>query len=116
MQFLFSVVETFLPGGVRGDHAGSATPPEAAAIHEYNERLVREGHWIFAGGLSAPREATVLDNRGGRGESSSGPLSDSAENVGGFWVIEAQDADAALALAAEASEACNRRVEVRPLL
>jgi hypothetical protein len=116
VQFVISVIETFLPGGVREDHAGSATPPEAEAIDAFNDRLVSEGHWIVAGGLSAPNEATVLDNRDGRGESIPGPLFASAENVGGFWVVDARDTDAALALAADASAACNRRVEVRPLL
>nr|WP_243738797.1 hypothetical protein [Microcella frigidaquae] len=34
--------------------------------------------------------------------------------VSGFWIIEAPDRDAALALAAEGSRACNRVVELRP--
>ena len=38
------------------------------------------------------------------------------EWIAGFWVVEAADLDAALALGAEASKHCNRRVEVRPFL
>jgi hypothetical protein len=34
--------------------------------------------------------------------------------VGGFWIIEAPDLDAALAWAAEATVACQAPVEVRP--
>ncbi|MBB5616808.1 hypothetical protein BJ959_000304 [Chryseoglobus frigidaquae] len=34
--------------------------------------------------------------------------------MSGFWIIEAPDRDAALALAAEGSRACNRVVELRP--
>lgn len=43
-----------------------------------------------------------------------GPYSEAKEQMGGFWVIEAPDLDAALALAAEGSAACRGRVEVRP--
>ncbi|MEO7423456.1 MAG: YciI family protein [Ornithinibacter sp.] len=43
-----------------------------------------------------------------------GPYSEAKEQMGGFWVIEARDLDAALALAAEGSAACRGRVEVRP--
>jgi hypothetical protein len=34
----------------------------------------------------------------------------------GFWIIEAPDLDVALKLMTEGSKACNRRLEVRPLL
>ena len=37
----------------------------------------------------------------------------SEKYLGGFWIIEASDLDVALKLAAEGSEACNRKVEVR---
>jgi len=45
-----------------------------------------------------------------------GPFVESKEYLGGFWIMEAADLDVALALAAEGSKACNRRVEVRPFL
>ena len=43
-----------------------------------------------------------------------GPFSESKEQIGGFWVVEAPDLDAALALAARGSKACRGKVEVRP--
>ena len=55
MQYLVSVIF---------DKAGLATPDEDAAIGVFNDRLVAEGHWVFAGGLGAPSTATVIDNRG----------------------------------------------------
>jgi hypothetical protein len=45
-----------------------------------------------------------------------GPFVESKEFLAGFWIIEAADLDAALALAADGSKACNRRLEVRPVL
>ena len=45
-----------------------------------------------------------------------GPFVESKEHIAGFWIIEAPDLDVALALIADGSKACNRRVEVRPFL
>jgi len=105
MQYMFSVID---------DGAGLATPDEAAAIDVFNDRLQAEGHWVFAGGLESPCTATVIDNRGGEVLFTDGPFAESKEYLGGFWIIQAPDLDAALKLAAEGSRACNRKVEVRP--
>ena len=43
-----------------------------------------------------------------------GPFAESKEYLGGFWVIEAPDLDAALTWAKEGSAACRGKVEVRP--
>jgi hypothetical protein len=107
MQYLVSVIF---------DKAGLATPDEMAAIDAFNDRLVAEGHWVFAGGLAAPSTATVIDNRGGEAMFTDGPFLESKEYLAGFWVMEAADLDVALKLAAQGSKACNRKVEVRPFL
>jgi hypothetical protein len=116
MQFLLTVVETFLADGTREARAGSATPDEAAAVDAFNALLVRRGHWIFAGGLSSPDQAVVLDNREGGGLTVPGPLHGGPEAPGGFWVIQADDGETARELAVAGSRACNRKVELRPLL
>ncbi|MCD0447539.1 YciI family protein [Glycomyces sp. A-F 0318] len=107
MQYLVSVID---------DKTASATPEEMAAIDAFNDRLEAEGHWVFAGGLAAPDTATVVDNRGEAPLLTDGPFVETKEFLAGFWIIEAPDLDAALALAAEGSKHCNRRVEVRPFL
>jgi hypothetical protein len=93
-----------------------ATSEEMAAIDVFNDRLQAEGHWVFAGGLGSPSSATVIDNRGGETMITDGPFLESKEHIVGFWIMEAADLDVALRLAAEGSKACNRRVEVRPVL
>ena len=105
MQYLVSVIH---------DSEGSATPDEMAAIDEFNDRLMAEGHWVFAGGLTSPSTATVIDNRGGDPLFTDGPFIESKEYLVGFWVMEAPDLDVALRLASEGSKVCNRKVEVRP--
>jgi hypothetical protein len=107
MQYLVSVID---------DQTGSATSAETAAIDGFNERIQAEGHWVFAAGLGSPSTATVIDNRDGQALITDGPFVESKEYLAGFWIIEAADLDVALRLAAEGSKACNRKVEVRPLL
>jgi hypothetical protein len=109
MQYLVSVIHDQIPG--------LASPSEMAAIDASNERLIAEGHWVFAGGLGAALATTVVDNRGG-GEAvfTDGPFLESKEYLAGFWILEAPDLDVALKLATDASLACNRKIEVRPFL
>ena len=107
MQYLVSVIH---------DSSDLATPDEMAAIDVFNDRLIAEGHWVFAGGLGAPSSATVIDNRGEEAIFTDGPFVETKEYLVGFWVMEAADLDVALKLAAAGSKACNRKVEVRPFL
>ncbi len=107
MQYLVSVID---------DTPNSATSDEAADINAFNDGLRADGHWVFAGGLGAPRTATVVDGRGAEAMFIDGPFVETKEWLSGFWIIEAADLDVALKLAAAGSKACNRRVEVRPFL
>ena len=107
MQYLVSVIN---------DSDTLATEDEIAAIDTFNDGLIADGHWVFAGGLGAPSAATVIDNRGADALFTDGPFLESKEFLVGFWVMEAADLDVALKLAAAGSKACNRKVEVRPLL
>jgi len=94
----------------------SASSAEDAAIDVFNEQLQADGQWVFAAGLAAPGTATVVDARGGEPVYTDGPFVESKEFVAGFWIIEAPDLDVALLLAAGGSKACNRRLELRPIL
>jgi len=107
MRFLISVID---------NQTGTATSDEMAAIDAFNDGLRERGQFIFAGGLSSPDFAKVIDNRNTIGEITGGPLHHGNEYLSGFWIIEAIDEEAALAIANGASLACNRRVELRPLL
>jgi hypothetical protein len=107
MQYLISVLD---------NGTGTATEEEQAAIDVFNDRLVADGHWVFAGGLAGPDTATVIDNRGAETLFTDGPYVETKEFLIGFWILEAPDLDVALKLAAEGSKSCNRKVEVRALL
>ena len=114
MQFLVSVIDD--GQSYAAGKTDSATQAEGAAIDVFNQKLIDEGYWVFAEGLSAPSAATVVDSRAGDTVITDGPFVESKEFVAGLWIWEAPDLDVALKLAAEGSKACNRKLEVRPVL
>ena len=107
MHYLLTVI---------GDTTNTVDDSESGAVDTFNEQLKTDGQWVFGGGLTAPEHATVTDNRGSETIFTDGPFVESKEYLAGFWVMEAADLDVALALAAEGSKHCNRKVEVRPFL
>ena len=84
------------------------------AVDDFNRELQESGAWVFAGGLLPPDTATVVRAAGGKVVMTDGPFAETKEQLGGFWVIEVPDLDAALEIAARGSEACRNPVEVRP--
>lgn len=112
-QYLLAVHST------EEDHAGTSMPAEEmqaafAAVDAFNQRITAEGVWVFGGGLEAASTATVVDNRGDAPVVTDGPYLEGKEHIGGFWIVDVADLDAALELAKEASAACREQVEVRP--
>jgi hypothetical protein len=85
-----------------------------ADVDAFNKEVQEEGAWVFAGGLHPVDTATVVSYRDGDVVTTDGPFAETKEQLGGFWVIEAPELDAALAYAGRASRACRGPVEVRP--
>lgn len=59
--------------------------------------------------------ATTIRLRNGERHVEDGPFADTKERLGGFYLVEAEDLDEAMKLAAEAPSARTGSVEVRPL-
>ena len=92
--------------------------PEAQArvaqVGAFNEELRTAGAWVFAVGLLPSSSATVVRTSGGEVSMTDGPYAETKEQMGGFWVIEAPDLDAALEWGGKAAAASEGPVEVRP--
>src|SRR4029453_3163522 len=84
-----------------------------AAAGAFIEELTASGVLVFAGGLHPPSTATTVDNTGDALQAEPGPYTEAPEYLGGLWVIEAADEDAAVAWAAKATKALSTRIEVR---
>ena len=104
--------------GVVGEDDAPTDPAELQKIYDdvdaFNDKVRNAGAWVFAGGLLPVEAATCVDNTAGQNLVTDGPFAESKEYLGGFWIIEAPDLDAALKWAAEGSTACAAKVEVRP--
>jgi hypothetical protein len=109
-QYLLSV------HGVEGEEppAEDVIQEMYKAVDAFNADLQASGAWVFAGGLEPPDTATVVTAKDGEVITTDGPFAEAKERIGGFWVIDVADLDAALALAAQGSTACRAPVEVRP--
>jgi hypothetical protein len=94
------------------------TTPEAQRIgpqvDAFNQELDRAGAWVFGAGLQPASSATVI-RPGDSVSMTDGPYAETKEQMGGFWVIEAPDLNAALDWAKKAAAACEGPVELRPM-
>ena len=79
-----------------------------------NDEMQKSGVWVFAGGLMPIANTKTVNSKGGEVTMTDGPYAETKEYLGGFWIIDVPDLDAALKWAAKASEACIGAVEVRP--
>ena len=98
------------------DNYDPSTEGEAMVhdIHALNKEMIAAGVRLFAGGLTAARDAKSLRAQpGGKVLITDGPYLETKEHIGGFWILEAADLDAALAWGRKAAIACRASVEVR---
>lgn len=86
-------------------------------IHQLNKEMIAAGARLFAGGLESPAKARSLRKQpDGEVQVTDGPYAEAKEHVGGFWILEAADMDAALAWGRKAVIACRTPVEIRAFL
>jgi hypothetical protein len=83
-------------------------------IQALNDEMKAAGAWVFGGALHGPDTATVVRVSEGEVLTTDGPFAESKEHLGGFYIIDADDLDAALAWASKATAAVGKPIEVRP--
>jgi hypothetical protein len=86
-----------------------------AAYTAFTEALTASGALVANGRLQPSATATRVRAADGRTEVLDGPFAESKEQIGGFYLIEAADLDAALVWAARCPASGHGTVEVRPL-
>ena len=86
-----------------------------AAYYAYTEALKKAGALAGANRLQPSSAATTVRVANGKSQVLDGPYAESKEQLGGYYVIDAADLDAAIAWAARCPAASHGVVEVRPL-
>ena len=111
-QYLLSV------HSVEGEAREQPTPEEMEAfmarVVALEDEMEATGTFVFGGRLHGPDAATVV--RAGDGEvvMTDGPFAEAKEHIAGFYIINADDLDAALAWADKVVAAIGAPIEVRP--
>jgi hypothetical protein len=72
------------------------------------------GVWVFGGRLYEAGTATVVRISGGEVLTTDGPFAESREHLGGFYIVDAEDLDAALGWASKTTAIIKAPIEVRP--
>jgi hypothetical protein len=95
-------------------------PAQAAGLAEYVQFAKDNSGQILASAVLHPTStATVVRVTGARGGdvvTADGPYAETKEALTGYYLLEADDLDAAVALAAQLPAAWGGAVEVRPVL
>jgi hypothetical protein len=114
MKYAILVYET--PAELSAREDPTRAGPYWAAYTAYSQALGAAG--VAAGGaaLQPPAVATTVRLRGGQRQVQDGPFADTKELLGGFFLIDVPDLDAALEWAARCPSSATGSVEVRPLL
>src|SRR5712671_5162732 len=102
--------------------AGEASEPmtEEEMRQSYQQIGVLEaemkasGAWVYSGRLHEPNTATVVRMSGGEVLTTDGPFAESKEHLGGFYIVAAEDLDAALVWASKTSAIIGAPIEIRP--
>ena len=81
----------------------------------YDLELSRNGHFLAAQALEPVHAARTVRRRSGKVSLTKGPFAETAEQIGGFILIEALDLDQAIHLASQIPAVRLGGVEVRPI-
>jgi hypothetical protein len=82
----------------------------------YTQSIVQSGHFKAGDGLQPTSTATTVRVREGKTLRTDGPFAETREQLGGYYLVEAKDLNAAITLAAGIPGAREGSIEVRPVM
>jgi hypothetical protein len=83
-------------------------------INALETEMKSKGAWVFSARLHEPTTATVVRVSNGDVLTTDGPFAEAREHLGGFYIINADDLDAALGWAEKVTRCIGKPIEVRP--
>jgi hypothetical protein len=114
-QYLLSVHGGADDGADGGAQPAEPMPPERfQQVLALEEEMKAAGAWLFSGRLTGPEVATVVRVSAGDALTTDGPYVESKEHLAGFYIVEADDLDAALGWARKTSAIIGMPIEIRP--
>jgi len=113
MKYAIIVIESEDDFAARSDHRAAEY---MGAYGAYNQMIVEAGIDAGGAGLMPPSHTTALKVSDGQRHVQDGPFAEAKEQLGGMFVVDVPDLDAALDWAAKCPAATRAGVEVRPLI
>jgi len=110
MRFMMLMI----PKGYENAEPGAMPDAEAvAAMMKYNEALQKAGVLLTLDGLHPPSMGARVTFSGGKATVRDGPFSESKEVLGGYWMIQVNSREEAVAWATRCPAADNEIIEIR---
>jgi hypothetical protein len=82
----------------------------------FTQSIIQSGHFKAGDGLQPTSTATTVRVREGKTLTTDGPFAETREQLGGYYLVEAKDLNAALDIAARIPGAKTGSIEVRPVM
>jgi hypothetical protein len=112
MQYLLMIYRSEAEAG-KIDAAG---PQKMTAEYgAFTQSIIQSGNFKAGDRLQPTTTATTVRIRDGKTMTTDGPFAETREQLGGYYLVEARDLDAALAIAARIPGARYGSIEVRPI-
>lgn len=104
---------------VEGEVPGAPSTPEEMQVFmqgvvALEDEMEASGTFVFGGALHGPEAATAVRMSDGDLVMTDGPFVEAKEHIAGFYIINADDLDAALAWARKVVDVIRHPIEVRP--
>lgn len=114
MHYLLTYNET--PDDFQKRQDVEQAPAYWNAWNAYIGAMAQAGVIVHGAGLQPPGTATTVKVRGGARQIHDGPFAETHEHLGGFFIIDVDNLDAALEWAARAPSSASGSTEVRPVM
>jgi hypothetical protein len=112
MQYLLMIYQNEVEYA-KNDAATSAKM--LAEYGEFTQSIIQSGNYKGGDRLQPTSTATTVRIRDGKTLTTDGPFAETREQLGGYYMVEAKDLDAAIAIAARIPGARIGSIEVRPI-
>ena len=112
MQYLLLIYRSEAEAGNTDAAAVKKMTDEYAT---FTQSIIQSGNFKAGDRLQPASTATTVRVRGGKTLTTDGPFAETREQLGGYYLIEAKDLDAALGIAARIPGARYGSIEVRPI-
>jgi len=112
MQYLLMIYQNEAESGKMDAAAGKKMTEEYGV---FTQSIIQSGNFKAGDALQPTTTATTVRVRDGKTLTTDGPFAETREQLAGYYLVEAKDLDAALAMAARIPGAKTGSIEVRPI-